>query len=115
MQIRTAVKLKNIVSVRVIISKNCLIDTGTEVDFNKAGIFLCRKLCVRESFNCKLICRRARYNETFEVTEEINHLLHCARIETFELNEDKIVSNHISSDNANLLVDGINHHWHRPF
>ena len=50
-----------------------------------------------------------------EVTEEINHLLHCARIETFELNEDKIVSNHISSDNANLLVDGINHRWHRPF
>ena len=42
------------------------------------------------------------------MTEEINHLLHCARIETFELNEDKIVSNHISSDNANLLVDGRN-------
>ena len=35
-------KLKNIVSVRVIISKNCLIDIGTELDFNKAGIFLCR-------------------------------------------------------------------------
>ena len=49
------------------------------------------------------------------MTEEINHLLHCARIETFELNEDKIVSNHISSDNANLLGDGINHRWHRPF
>ena len=66
---------------------------------------------MRESFNCKLIGRRA----TFEVTEEINHLLHCARIETFEVNEDKIVSNHISSDNANLLVDVINHRWHRPF
>ena len=45
MQIRTAVKLKNIVSVRVIISKNCLIDTGTELDFNKAGIYYVGIVC----------------------------------------------------------------------
>ena len=45
MQIRTAVKLKNIVSVRVIISKNCLIDTDTELDFNKAGIFYVEIVC----------------------------------------------------------------------
>ena len=38
-------KLKNIVSVRVIISKNCLIDTGTELDFNKAGIFYVGIVC----------------------------------------------------------------------
>ena len=75
-----------------------------------------------KSFNYKLICLCQRVhlvhcfanlslNETFEVNEDnfckINHLLHCARIKTFELNKlkkDKIISNQISSYDANIHV-----------
>ena len=35
---------------------------------------------------------------------KINHLLHCAWIETFELDKDKIISNHISSYDVNIHV-----------
>ena len=65
----------------LLFQKNCFIDTGTELDFKKAGFFYVGIVCVRESFNSKLICRRVRFiahrfakssllNETFEVTED---------------------------------------------
>ena len=67
--------LKNICKFQGL-SKNCVIDTGTELDFKKA-VFNLGIVCAWEKFQLKLRVRlvhgfaNSSLNETFEVTEHM--------------------------------------------